>query len=57
MIEGRGPITTSGSRKEAIARIRMAPGNGAIVVNTNPLLVMRRDDNEWHTDQVEVTDT
>ena len=31
--------------------------NGAIVVNTNPLLVMRRDDNEWHTDQVEVTDT
>jgi len=33
MIEGQGPITTSGSRKEAIARIRMAPGNGTIVVN------------------------
>ena len=33
MIEGHGPITTSGSRKEATARIRMAPGNGTIVVN------------------------
>jgi len=31
--------------------------NGAIVVNTNPLQVMRRDDNQWHTDQVEVTDS
>jgi cytochrome b6-f complex iron-sulfur subunit len=30
--------------------------NGAIVVNTNPLQVMRRDDNQWHTDQVEVAD-
>lgn len=30
--------------------------NGAIVVNTNPLQVMRRDDNQWHPDQVEVAD-
>jgi cytochrome b6-f complex iron-sulfur subunit len=30
--------------------------NGAIVVNTNPLQVMRRDNNEWHTEQVEVAD-
>jgi cytochrome b6-f complex iron-sulfur subunit len=30
--------------------------NGAIVVNTNPLQVMRRDDNQWHPDQVEVPD-
>lgn len=28
---------TSGSRKEAIARIRMAPGSGAIVVNGRPI--------------------
>ena len=30
--------------------------NGALVVNTNPLQVMRRDDNRWHPEQVEVTD-
>ncbi len=30
--------------------------NGALLVDTNPLKVMRRDDNEWHADQVEVTD-
>ena len=28
---------TSGSRKEAIARIRMTPGSGAIVVNGRPI--------------------
>ena len=30
--------------------------NGALVVNTNPLTVMRRDDNRWHPEHVEVTD-
>ncbi len=30
--------------------------NGSLLVDTNPLKVMRRDDNQWHTDQVEVTD-
>lgn len=30
--------------------------NGGIIVNTNPLQVMRRDDNQWHPEQVEVTD-
>jgi cytochrome b6-f complex iron-sulfur subunit len=30
--------------------------NGALIVNTNPLEVMRRDDNRWHSDHVEVTD-
>ena len=29
--------------------------NGVLVVDTNPLHLMRRDDNEWHVDQVEVT--
>ena len=29
--------------------------NGALVVDTNPLHLMRRDDNEWHPDQLEVT--
>lgn len=28
--------------------------NGVLVVDTNPLNVMRRDDNVWHPDQVEV---
>ena len=30
--------------------------NGALVVNTNPLQVMVRGDNQWHPDQVEVPD-
>jgi len=29
---------------------------GALVVDTNPLTVMRRDDNQWHADQVEIAD-
>lgn len=28
--------------------------NGTLVVDTNPLHLMRRDDNQWHADQVEV---
>jgi small subunit ribosomal protein S9 len=28
---------TSGSRKEAVARIRLVPGNGAVTVNGKPL--------------------
>lgn len=30
--------------------------NGSLVVNTNPLEVMQRRDNQWHPEQVEVTD-
>ncbi len=30
--------------------------NGALIVNTNPLEVMRRDDNRWHSEHVEVFD-
>ena len=28
--------------------------NGALVVDTNPLHLMRRDDNQWHPEQVQV---
>ena len=28
--------------------------NGALIVNTDPLDVMRRDDNRWHSEHVEV---
>jgi len=30
--------------------------NGVLIVNTNPLEVMRRDDNRWHPEHVEVLD-
>ena len=30
--------------------------NGALIANTNPLDVMRRNDNRWHPDHVEVAD-
>ena len=29
--------------------------NGTLVVDTNPLNLMRRDDNKWHPDQLEVS--
>jgi small subunit ribosomal protein S9 len=35
-MEGTAPIMTSGSRKEAIARVRMIAGTGSIVVNGRP---------------------
>jgi cytochrome b6-f complex iron-sulfur subunit len=34
----------------------LAEVSGALVVDTNPLTVMHRTDNQWHPDQVEVTD-
>jgi small subunit ribosomal protein S9 len=37
VIDGSGQATTSGSRKEAIARVRMIAGGGAIVVNGRPV--------------------
>ncbi len=37
MMNGSGQVTTSGGRKEAIARVRMIPGSGAIVVNGRPV--------------------
>jgi small subunit ribosomal protein S9 len=35
-MEGSGQVMTSGGRKEAVARVRMVPGSGAIVVNGRP---------------------
>ena len=35
-MDGVAPVMTSGSRKEAVARIRMVPGSGAILVNGRP---------------------
>jgi ribosomal protein S9 len=37
VIDGSGQATTSGGRKEAIARVRMIAGGGAIVVNGRPV--------------------
>lgn len=36
MMEAPVSIMTSGSRKEAVARVRMIPGSGNIVVNGRP---------------------
>jgi len=36
VMEGSGQVSTSGGRKEAIARIRMFPGTGNILVNGRP---------------------
>src|SRR2546426_7694902 len=35
-MEASGQVSTSGGRKEAVARVRMVPGTGTILVNGRP---------------------
>jgi nitrite reductase/ring-hydroxylating ferredoxin subunit len=49
-------LKKGGPAPRGLDLFHMSDVNGTIVVDTNPLTVMRRDDNEWHTDQVEVPD-
>ena len=35
-MEASGQVSTSGGRKEAVARVRMIPGTGTILVNGRP---------------------
>ncbi len=49
-------LKKGGPAPRGLDLFHMKDVNGTIVVDTNPLKVMRRDDNEWHPDQVEVPD-
>lgn len=49
-------LLKAGPAPRGLDLFHIAEANGALVVNTNPLEVMRRDDNAWHPEQVEVTD-
>jgi len=49
-------LKQGGPAPRGLDLFHMAEVNGAIVVDTNPLTVMRRDDNAWHPEQVEVPD-
>jgi hypothetical protein len=63
---GRGPhgslynkrtaLKTGGPAPRGLDLFHIAEVNGALVVDTNPLNLMRRPDNVWHADQVEVAD-
>jgi cytochrome b6-f complex iron-sulfur subunit len=50
-------LKTGGPAPRGLDLFHIEEVNGALVINTNPLEVMRRDDNVWHPEQVEVADT
>jgi cytochrome b6-f complex iron-sulfur subunit len=52
----RTALKKDGPAPRGLDLFHIEEANGALVVNTNPLEVMRRDDNRWHSDQVEVLD-
>jgi cytochrome b6-f complex iron-sulfur subunit len=49
-------LKKEGPAPRGLDLFHIAVVNGALVVNTNPLEVMQRKDNQWHAEQVEVTD-
>ena len=49
-------LKTNGPAPRGLDLFHIAEVNGSLIVNTNPLDVMRRDDNMWHPEQVEVLD-
>jgi cytochrome b6-f complex iron-sulfur subunit len=49
-------LKTGGPAPRGLDLFHVKEVNAALVVDTNPLKVMRRDDNQWHPDQVEVPD-
>ncbi len=49
-------LKTGGPAPRGLDLFNIADVNGTLVVDTNPLKVMRRDDNVWHADQVQVPD-
>jgi len=52
----RTALKKDGPAPRGLDLFHVAEVNGALVVNTNPLEVMRRDDNHWHSEHVEVLD-
>lgn len=49
-------LKKGGPAPRGLDLFHIADVNGALVIDTNPLSVMRRDNNEWHPEQVEVPD-
>lgn len=49
-------LKTGGPAPRGLDLFHVAETNGTLIVDTNPLQVMKRDNNEWHPEQVEVAD-
>lgn len=49
-------LKKGGPAPRGLDLFHMTEANGAIIVDTNPLNVMKRSNNQWDTSQVEVTD-
>ena len=52
----RTALKKEGPAPRGLDLFHVEEANGALIVNTNPLEVMRRDDNRWHSDHIEVLD-
>ena len=49
-------LKKSGPAPRGLDLFHIEEVNGGLIVHTNPLEVMRRDDNAWHPEQIEVAD-
>ncbi len=56
LYEKKTALKTGGPAPRGLDLFHVSDVNGVIVVDTNPLTVMKRDNNEWHPEQVEVPD-
>jgi cytochrome b6-f complex iron-sulfur subunit len=56
LYEKKTALKTGGPAPRGLDLFHIADVNGVLVVDTNPLNLMIRDDNKWHTDQVEIPD-
>ena len=56
LYDKRTALKTGGPAPRGLDLFHIKDSGGTLVVDTNPLRVMRRDDNVWHPEQVEITD-
>ncbi len=54
LYDKRTALKKGGPAPRGLDLFHLAEVNGALIVDTNPLRVMRRDDNTWHPEQLEV---
>jgi cytochrome b6-f complex iron-sulfur subunit len=56
LYEKKTALKIGGPAPRGLDLFHVSEVSGAVIVDTNPLTVMRRDDNQWHPEQVEVPD-
>jgi nitrite reductase/ring-hydroxylating ferredoxin subunit len=56
LYDKRTALMKRGPASRGLDLFNVSDVNGTLVVDTNPLDVMRRDDNRWHSEHVQVSD-